>query len=397
MRWSCGTKRKPVSIKKADKMKQTDVTTGQAEKKIPPKSQKSDSIKVARAPRLQARILRSLDAHANDTSLKKGSAIPGASGLPAHRPSLEASSQPNSFWRESPTRNTSAVVGHILYPVRTSNKMKTRPKRREPDNVLETFFNSQREMLTSVTSPRSYLKNSRLTDIEENEQLRIMLSPAQKTDLTGPPSAFPELFLYIRIDPDTKEASLAEVRLILQQRQVDLLLPDEAADVRFSAESSLRAAGEVDPEIMKFFEASYLDVTGRQRLRTPTNLTLLIPAQAIRTLSAASSGSTADSGQPPGETAMSGVSVEYTFTGLEHWSAISGFDEDSGFRMQYSIVEAGETGGRRDELQIMFKKRQPKNSEDGGGDIGDGFNKEEEPVMTRKRFENFYNAAISLV
>ncbi|MCJ1467228.1 hypothetical protein MMC07_005851 [Pseudocyphellaria aurata] len=396
-RWSYGTKRKPNSIEKAEKSKQKDVTK-QAKKKTPLKSRHSGSIKVATSSRLQGRILASLNYPAKDTSLRKGSAIRGASGLPAHKLSLEAGCLPNSFWRNFPARKTSAVVGHILYPVRVSNKMKIRRMGPEHDPFLQTFFNSQREMLSSITNPRSYLQDSRLTNIEEDEQLRIMLSPAQTTDLTGTTSAFPELTLHIRIDPDTKEASLADVRLILQERQVDLLLPDETADIRFSAESFLPAGGEVDPEIIKFFEASYLDVTGRQRLRTPKSLRLQIPAQAIRILSAASSSSAnAESGQPPGEINMAGVSVEYTFTSLEHWSTISGFDKESGFRMQYSIVEAGETGGRRDELRIMFMKRQPKNSKECGDDIGDDIKMDEEPVMNERRLKQFCNAAISLV
>lgn len=285
--------------------------------------------------------------------------------------------------------------------------MKTGRKGPNTDPVLknnQTFFNSRREFLTSITSARSYLQKSRLSNIEESEELRIMLTPAQKTDLAGPTRVFPGLVLYVRIDPDTKKPSLAEVRLILEDREVDLLLPDEAADIRFSAESFLPAAGGIDPEIINFFEASYLDVTGHRRLRTPKNLTLLVPKHAIRTFSADSSESTtANTGLR--ESAKPDVPVEYTFTGLEHWSVIAGFDTESGFRVQYSIVEAGETGGRRDELRMMFVKQEPKvskgrdrgrlrNADDDHrhGDEGEG-----QPVVKRQILKSFYHAAISLV
>lgn len=254
--------------------------------------------------------------------------------------------------------------------------------------------------MTNISGSRSYLQKSGLGDIEKTEELRILLMPAQKseaTEVAGPKIVFPGLMLYIRIDPDTKETSLAEVRLILEETEVDLLLPDEAADIRFLTESFLSPAGEVDPEIEKFLEASSLRVAGNQRLRTPKSLTVLIPAHTIRPFPAASNDSkTANSGPPLGGAAQPGVSVEYTFTSLEHRSVVAGLDADSGFRMQYSIVEAGETGGRRDELRMMFAKQSTKNL-NGGCVHGHGDEGEEEPMVIKKRFERFYAAAISLV
>lgn len=402
-RWSCGTKRKPELAKKPDELKRAD-ETGQAKKKMPLKSKDGDMIEAARALGMHGKILKSLIGQAKNTSLMSRSAIPGAPSPPAHGPSLEGANQPDSFWGGPPARKTSAVIGHILYPWGTSERTKSGRKGPKPVPVLgvnKPPFNSRREILTSITGPRTYLQKSRLCDIEEREELRIILTPAHKTDPAGSPRVFPGLILYARIDPDTKEASLAEVRLILEEREADLLLPDEAADIRFLAESFLPAAGEVDPEIMKFFKASFLDVTGHQRLRTPQNLRLLIPAHAVRMISEDSSdASTSNSSLPPEEAAKSGVSVEYTFTSLEHCSVIAGFDVDSGFRIQYSVVEAGETGGKRDELRMMFAKQPPKTPKDRGRGCGRLRSIEEgaeELAMTKKGFERFYDAAVSLV
>lgn len=400
-RWSCGTKRTHDSAMELGKLKRAD-DTRQAEKRTPPKLKDSGPINPARTPEMHGQILKSLIAQAKDNSMIESS-IPGASGPPAHKSSLKVGSLPSSFWARSPARKISAVFGHILYPFNTSDKMKTERKGPKPDPVLrdkQTFFNSRREILTSTIGPRSYLQKSRLSDIEESEELRIMLTPAQETDLAGPIRVFPGLMLYIRIDPDTKKASLAEVRLILEEREVDLLLPDKAADIRFLAESSLSAAGEVDPEIEKFFEASYLNVTGHQRLRTPKNLTLLIPSHATRTSSGASSDSkTTNSRPPPRELANASVSVDYTFTSLEHWSVVAGFDARSGFRLQYSIVEAGETGGRRDELRMMFVKHQPiipKVRGRGPRPLPD-FDRGGGNHVMKKRFKPFFDATVSLM
>ena len=254
--------------------------------------------------------------------------------------------------------------------------------------------------MTNISGSRSYLQRSGLGDIEELEELRILLMPAQKsemTELAGPKVVFPGLMLYIRIDPDTKETSLAEVRLILEEIEVDLLLPDEAADIRFLTESFLSPAGEVDPEIEKFLEASSLGVAGNQRLRTPKSLTMLIPSHAIRSFPAVSSDSkTANSGPPLGGAAKPGVSVEYTFTSLEHRSVVAGLDADAGFRMQYSIVEAGETGGRREELRMVLAK-QPTRNLNGDCGHGHGDEGEEKPLVRKKRLKQFFAAAVSLV
>lgn len=401
-RWSYGAKRKPDAAKKLDGLKRAN-DTEQAEKTKPLESKDSDSIKSARAPGLHGKILKSLLGQAKDSLLMNGSSIPGSSNLPIQKPSIQADRLPDSFWATSPARKTSAVFGHILYPLHASDRMRKARKGSKPDPVLQAFFNSRREILTSITSPRSYLQKRRLSDSRKSEELRIMLTPTQKTDLEVPSRELPGLMLYVRIDPDTKEASLSEVSLVLEEREVDLLLPDEATDIRFITESFLPAAREVDPTIVKFFKASYLDVTGHQRLRTPKNLTLLVPAHIIRTLSAVSGTSkTASSGPQPGEETKTGVSVEYIFTSLEHRSVVAGFDVDSGFRVRYSFVEAGETGGRRDELRMMFVEQRPKNREGHGriplhsGDEGRGHEREES-VVNKKRFRRFYDAAISLV
>lgn len=407
-RWSCGTKRKSDSAKQLDGLKEADEIE-QAEKKTHMKSKDSNSLKSAKAPGIHGKILRSLVGQAKECSLVNGPSIPGASGLPAQMPSPHTGSLPDLYWARSPARKTSAIFGHILYPLHASDRMKTGRKGPKTDPILrnnQTFINSRREILTSITSPRSYLQKSRLSNLRKREELRITLTPAQKKDLARPTRVFPGLMLYIQIDTDTKKATLAEVRLTLDEKEVDLLLPDEAADIRFLAESFLPAAEEVDPKIVKFFKASYLDVKGHQRLLTPKNLTLLVPAHAIRTLSVASADSTtANSGPLTGEAVKPGVSVEYIFTSLEHRSVVAGFDADSGFQMQYSFVEAGETGGRREELRIMFVRQQPINSKGIGqvhlrrddNDHGHGDEGKEEPVVNQKRFKQFYDAAISLV
>lgn len=370
------------------KLKRAD-DTRHAEKRTSPKPKDSGPIKSARTPEMYGKILKSLIGQAKDNSMIR-SLIPGASGLAAYESSLKVGSLPSSCWARSPAWKISAVFGHIIYPFNNSDNMKI--ERKGP------IINSRREILTSTIGPRSYMQRSRLSDIEESEELRIMLTPAQEMDLAGPIRVFPGLMLYIRIDPDTKEASLAEVRLTHEEREVDLLLPDKAADIRFLTESFQSAAGEVDPEIKKFFEASYLNVTGHQRLRTPKNLTLLIPSHATRTSSGASSDSkTTNSGPPPKEVAKAGVLVEYIFTSLEHWSVVAGFDADSGFRLQYSIVEAGETGGRRDELRMMFVKHQPINPKVRGRGPRRNFDGGKENPVMKKRFKPFFDATISLM
>ena len=260
-----------------------------------------------------------------------------------------------SHWDKGLRHNTSVVVGQVLYPATSSASVENLQK-----------VKSRREFLTSIPGLHRYLGELRSRDLKQKRDLVIRLSPSRWSgSQTVSTNDLPDLELRVAIDTENQRAKLEGIKLVIHERQSDLLFPDEAMDLRFAAESHLPASKTVDPRIQKFIEASNLNIWGRDRLKTPASLQLSIPPQAIRPQTRASKS----------QKARSETGVDYVFAGLSHRSSFQ--VEYLDFKLEYSIVEAGRTGGRRDKLRLVLPEFI-------------------DTPHTRERFASFFKAALSL-
>ncbi len=269
--------------------------------------------------------------------------------------SMSASLHPETYWRKASVSETSALFGHIVYPTNASNEMRSRKKGEIAYPEYQSygaFFNSRREFFTNFSGMRNFLQSGGFKKTEESkEEFWIRLMPSQmqtQTQRQGQANLFPSLDLRVDINANTKKPSLASVRLVIREKELDLLLPGEAIDIRFLSESYVPSGEQIDPRISKFIQNSSLDILGEERLKTPTNLTILIPPHAIRRLIGPADDTTNNTDPPEVELDL----VEYTFSSLEHRSSISGIA--SGLNMYYTVIEAGRTGGRREELRMVL-------------------------------------------
>ena len=254
----------------------------------------------------------------------------------ARKETLTASQSSNtlqSFWSKDVRNVMSAVVGQVLYP-----KDAPHPKDFKQQST------SRHEFLTTAPGVCEFLAELRpeSTNLKHQEELVIRLTPSE---LSEPQSTLtndlPNLEIRIAIDIENRAISVHNAILILLETQSDLLLPNAPMDLRFVSESFLIAGEQVDQRIHNFVDASNLNIWGQDRLKTPASLTLSIPSYAI---GSRSSTATAD---PNSE-----IQVTYAFAGLSHRSFIH--DKFSELDLDYSIIEAGRTGGRREELRLSL-------------------------------------------
>ena len=187
------------------------------------------------------------------------------------------------------------------------------------------------------------------------EFLQVRLSPSSKNmSLPVPVKALPDLEMRILFDNENKATSIKDVRLVTKKEE-DFLQPQNTVDLRFIREQRVYANAkddDIDPRIISFVQNSNFNIWGTERLKTPLDLSLSIPAHAVQP----------HNGFDP--KSHDTLLVEYTSLGLEHRSSLTipYRDSNSWPTLTYTNIEAGRVGGRRDELSLhslRFASEQP--------------------------------------
>ena len=252
-------------------------------------------------------------------------------------------------WQPYQKHMVSAVLGYIAYPVlsrlaqpnyiqaRTYNSRKDQGTRLR--NAFLKTIDSRRTMVTSLPGSLEAFERLLGTNSGDYQDIRVRLQPSKVDSSTEVElRTLPEVELRVRLNDQTKHADIESVRLVRDERESDLLLPQEVADARFRAYTYFESKPQLDPKISNFISASNFNVWGESRLRTPSKLNLFVPRFA---LPESARGLIEDG---------NGVEVEYVFASLEYDSYMRTMYE--GCRVYYNTVEAGKTGGRRTDLWL---------------------------------------------
>ena len=255
------------------------------------------------------------------------------------------------FWQSSVVHSHSAIVGQVVFPtmaaVQESASMKTSPEGVNNHRISRTLEKVPREFVSSVAGIFRLLQplasiNSNPTNVE---YLQVHLTPSlKKKNLPVPAELLPDLEIRISLDNATRSTTIEYARLV-RDHKLDCLMPKHTADLRIVRSSCVysQSAGACDPRIQQFIQDSNLDIWGTDRLRTPTELAFEIPYHALRPHNMSSKEKKPDS-----------MLVGYTCTGLEHHSQLLipiGKPGEWSY-LQYTSIEAGKLGGRRDELAL---------------------------------------------
>lgn len=261
----------------------------------------------------------------------------------------ELLSETSPYWQPKIVHSDSVALGHLVFsgPLAAERSVpnQTTTKAVKNDQIVGRLRKTRREFVSSIAGAFRLLQP--LGSVTSNpaiaEYLQVHLTPSLGT-LPVPVEVLPNLEIRVKLSNDTMTASIEYVRLV-HSKHLDFMLPQNTVDLRFIRHSSVywQTEGPYDPRIQRFIQDSNFNIWGTDRLRTPTEVALEIPAHALRRRKALS-----------GEEVPGAMSVNYTFNSLEHRSELliplSKTGEWS--KLTYTNIEAGKLGGRRDELTL---------------------------------------------
>ena len=256
------------------------------------------------------------------------------------------------FWPNSTQQSSSATIGHILYPKKIVKNLKIINHAEAGGTIASRFIkkiNLPHQFLGINLGLRSFPLGNDSGKLVWNDELRIYLTPKTgEVQSEQPTVPLPELEIRITINQVQRTTKLGSVRLIFERREADLLMPGQPADMRFSTEMYATAnnLNDVPQELSEFLASSNLNVWGTDRLKTPPSLRLPTPRYSIPDASVTRTAIPQASPSPN--------YVDYTFASLEHRSGLVELGRD--YNLVYSVIEAGRTGGRREELSVMAHK-----------------------------------------
>ena len=249
------------------------------------------------------------------------------------------------YWQINQAHKVSAVLGQIAYPAllpKAQTKLihaKTYAKGSQDAKFEKAFrkvIDSRRILTTNLPEVLPLLEDIPFSVKDVRNELKVRLTPSHVED--GPNvnlKSLPEIDLRISVKQN-EPVQIRSAQLVRDKSEMDLLLPQEAADIRFCACTVSEATTEIDPKILRFVEESNFDAWGEERLRTPSKLSLRIPKWAIQQDAAAELTRT--------------IGVEYAYDSMEYHSYMDLMY--CGVRMVYTTIEAGKAGGRRTELRF---------------------------------------------
>ena len=259
------------------------------------------------------------------------------------------------YWNPSFSSGTRAVLGQIAFPLKQAQKAETKLRHTKIDGHLYNRLDTmQKAFVTTIPGMTRVLDTFKFEELDPIEYLWIRMLPSSSADLPAVLNEhLPPLEIRINVNKKSRTAELGMARLTKTHNELDLLLPRSTTDLRFIHRNYLYQTRErFDPSLLAFVKASNFDIWGSDRLKTPNSLQLSIPAQTIFRISK-TSPSLMDKHHL----------IDYKFASLEHRSQVQLLPFLDTHKLFYSTIEAGRTGGRREELAITYG-RSPQPEED---------------------------------
>ncbi|KAL8863567.1 MAG: hypothetical protein Q9178_000248 [Gyalolechia marmorata] len=242
-------------------------------------------------------------------------------------------------WHTSPYQESSVVVGRVLYPAETMTSIKR-------ERYFLDTLNKRHVFDTDVPSlTRALEAHSARTVL--TEEFRVRLTATNTTDVQGNQDAdLPDLEIRFSIHSKGRDVVPQSVRMILKDRQADLLSPHESTDLRFATQMYLEATSNLDHGILDFIEKCEFDVYRvASMLETPARLTIGIPQRLLPS-------NTNPEGSEDAE-----VLTDYTLAGVERHHILRSCPDQrhqsEAINFSFSIVDAGPIGGRRQEVRFF--------------------------------------------
>lgn len=260
---------------------------------------------------------------------------------------------PDTYWFDAGNRRLEAALGLVVYPEKDPEGLRKGGKRSKVTKArFQSSLNTPRALIPGrVVDRLPYLEHMSLLggSHQVRDYIFIRLRPSASDDLSRT-SSLPELELHVLVNHQERRVDLHTARLCFQEKEVDLLLPEETADVRFRSFSYFKSRPEsMDPALLDYVQRSNFDIWGTDRLTAAPRLQLRVPGFATRPFLASHLNSNND------DIIAEDIVCQYVFTSMEHKSRMSLKYQNAA--VNYSTIEAGISGGRRDELTLGFDPR----------------------------------------
>ena len=264
-------------------------------------------------------------------------------------------SKPLDSWSSFRLHVLSANLGSIVYTNTKRKFPKLSQSRAERDKQVQENFReiieSPRVMVPGLAGILETLRFIPNQQTRVQYEICVRLRPiASNQDI--PMQMMPDLHLGVQIiEQPEKVIHLKNVRLLVQERVSDLLLPDYAVDIRFNEKTYIIGPlKRFDDRIVQFVEASNFDVWGSRRLITPPRLKLSIPRSALRTPDAPNVPVGTSDQQDETQTDL--IDAEYAPVSLDYRSHMN--LRYKGFQIRYTTIEGGQSGGQRTEFSLSM-------------------------------------------
>ncbi|KAJ4993752.1 hypothetical protein SVAN01_00806 [Stagonosporopsis vannaccii] len=240
-------------------------------------------------------------------------------------PESKPRNRQTGYWGLEPQYKVSADFGQALFPLELS----------DPNKVAEAAADSSRSPFQpALPGLGSLLASSDFNNLSRTETPSLLYDflpcPEQDDRIPAIGPDFPKLFVQVRTGRDGNKPTIHKLSIGFQQRIHDVLLPDQAIDIRFFRYGRLRFSSKShhDKNVESWLEAVCQNIESGGRLSAPS-LTIDIPMWTIP-------------GFPSDAIGM--LPVKYLFSGIQFRQSVTGTLLDT--QVSYSTIQSGKLGAK---------------------------------------------------
>lgn len=229
------------------------------------------------------------------------------------------------YWSLEPEYKVSADFGQVLFSLQLQNKNKVVEAISDP--TVSPFQ-------PSIPGLSNLLASTDFDQMSRTETPALLYDflpgPDQRHLQAAPGPDFPRLFIQVRTGRERSRPTIHKLSLGFQKRIHDVLLPDQATDIRFHRYGRLRFSikSHHDKNVQNWLEAVQENIESGGRLTAPS-LTIDIPKWTIP-------------GSPPDATGQ--VSIKYHFSGIQFRQTVTGRMLNT--QVSYSTIQSGKIGAK---------------------------------------------------
>lgn len=248
-----------------------------------------------------------------------------------------------SKWEMNGVEETSAMLGQVLFPANTVRSQKMSLWDPTQPHVMNTDVPRIRKALVVLGEGMELRQEVRMRFHSASYKVPWKRGQMNKVPARKLPDL--EVRCIIQAAPDGSdergEVILDSARLVLEDRQADVILPHQPMDMRFERRVYLDATATPDARIAKFIKSCNLSNPDLDPVFMPQGLKISVPPSILK---AAQEAGQKDLGKSKLR--------DYSLANVErHWI----MHNKAGRPIMFSTIDAGALGGRTQEFRFLMR------------------------------------------